>query len=69
MSPVDSLCLRYLRWTLVENQYTSGTIRISGPKRTAANFQDIKTKITNAVMKVTTILIIEVEESATTSSN
>jgi hypothetical protein len=40
-----------------------------GPNNTATSFQDIVTNIKKAVEKVAMILIIEVEESETTSSN
>ena len=41
----------------------------SGPNKTAASFHDISIKMVNAVKNVITILIIEVDESETTSSS
>ena len=40
-----------------------------GPNNTAASFQDIETRITKAVRKVNTILMMDVDESETTSSS
>ena len=69
MPPVDSRCFLYRRWTRVENQYTSGMMKVSGPKMTAANFHDMERRMRKAKPKVTTIRMMEVDESATTSSN
>ena len=69
MSPVDSRCFLYLRWTRVENQYTAGTMNRMGVNNTAASFQDISTRMRKAVPKVTKIRMMEVDESDTTSSS